>query len=80
MLMDCPSQTTLQDLINGYLSRGSKMEETLVIYYTIEMLKMVEELHSIGIIHGDFKPDNLLVLNGDTRQDFAIYFCWLVFF
>nr|XP_019701738.2 mitotic checkpoint serine/threonine-protein kinase BUB1 [Elaeis guineensis] len=37
------------------------MEEVLCIYYTIELLRMLEILHSVGIIHGDFKPDNLLV-------------------
>lgn len=37
------------------------MEEVLCIYYTIEMLYMLETLHGFGIIHGDFKPDNLLI-------------------
>lgn len=37
------------------------MDEVLCIYYTIEMLSMLETLHGSGIIHGDFKPDNLLI-------------------
>lgn len=37
------------------------MEEVLCIHYTIEMLQMLETLHGVGIIHGDFKPDNLLI-------------------
>lgn len=37
------------------------MEEVLCIFYTIEMLRILETLHSVGIIHGDFKPDNLLI-------------------
>lgn len=37
------------------------MEEVLCIYYTIEMLYMLEALHVAGIIHGDFKPDNMLI-------------------
>lgn len=37
------------------------MGEVLCIYYTIEMLQMLETLHSASIIHGDFKPDNLLI-------------------
>ncbi|KAI5013090.1 hypothetical protein ZWY2020_028044 [Hordeum vulgare] len=40
---------------------GQHMDEVLCIYYTIEMLHMLETLHSVGIIHGDFKPDNILV-------------------
>ncbi|KFK40438.1 hypothetical protein AALP_AA3G373200 [Arabis alpina] len=55
------SHGTLQDVINSYRVVGKSMEEVLCMYYTIEMLYMLETLHSVGIIHGDFKPDNLLV-------------------
>ncbi|KAJ0982942.1 hypothetical protein J5N97_011197 [Dioscorea zingiberensis] len=55
------SHGTLQDAINSYLVMHKVMEEVLCIYYTIEMLRMLEALHGVGIIHGDFKPDNLLV-------------------
>lgn len=51
----------LQDVINSYLVIGQLMDEVLCIYYSIEMLRMLESLHNVGIIHGDFKPDNLLV-------------------
>lgn len=37
------------------------MDEVLCIYYTIEMLAMLETLHRARILHGDFKPDNLLI-------------------
>jgi checkpoint serine/threonine-protein kinase len=39
------------------------MDETLVMYYVIEMMRIVEQLHAVGIIHGDIKPDNFLILN-----------------
>ncbi|THG16331.1 hypothetical protein TEA_009684 [Camellia sinensis var. sinensis] len=52
---------TLQDAINSNVVIGGSMEEVLCIYYTTEMLSMLETLHSAGIIHGDFKPDNLLI-------------------
>ncbi|CAM0905999.1 unnamed protein product [Alopecurus aequalis] len=52
---------TLLDAINSNLVVGHQMDEVLCIYYTIEMLHMLEALHSVGIIHGDFKPDNMLV-------------------
>lgn len=51
----------VQDAINSHLVMQKAMEEVLCIYYTIELLRMLEILHSVSIIHGDFKPDNLLV-------------------
>ncbi|KAJ4845605.1 protein kinase [Turnera subulata] len=51
---------TLQDAINSYVVTGKPMDEVVCMYYTIEMLYMLETLHGVGIIHGDFKPDNLL--------------------
>jgi checkpoint serine/threonine-protein kinase len=45
------------------------MDETLVIYYTIEILRIVEALHNAKIIHADIKPDNFLILmNEDTAE------------
>ncbi|XP_047948462.1 mitotic checkpoint serine/threonine-protein kinase BUB1-like [Salvia hispanica] len=52
---------TLLDAINSNDVRGGSMDEVLCIYYTIEMLQMLETLHCAAMIHGDFKPDNLLI-------------------
>ncbi|XP_062189776.1 mitotic checkpoint serine/threonine-protein kinase BUB1-like isoform X2 [Phragmites australis] len=52
---------TLLDAINYHFLLSRNMDEILCMYYTIEMLNMLETLHSVGIIHGDFKPDNILV-------------------
>ncbi|CAN1851294.1 Mitotic checkpoint serine/threonine-protein kinase BUB1 [Linum perenne] len=61
LVCDYLSHGTLHDVINSYVVVGKTMEEQLCIYYTIEMLYMLETLHDVGLIHGDFKPDNLLV-------------------
>ncbi|KAJ8627795.1 hypothetical protein MRB53_021102 [Persea americana] len=61
LVCDYEAHGTLQDVINSYLVIGQWMDEVLCIYYSIEMLRMLETLHNVGIIHGDFKPDNLLV-------------------
>ncbi|CAA6671989.1 unnamed protein product [Spirodela intermedia] len=61
LVTDYLSHGTLQDAINSYLVMQKHMEEVLCIFYTIEMLHILETLHSVGIIHGDFKPDNLLI-------------------
>ncbi|NP_001132784.1 uncharacterized protein LOC100194273 [Zea mays] len=62
---------TLLDVINSHLVVGRYMDEVLCMYYTIEMLNMLETLHSVGIIHGDFKPDNILVCypSGEITED-----------
>lgn len=51
----------MQDAINSYVVLNKTLEEELCMYYCIEMLHMLEMLHKVGIIHGDFKPDNLLI-------------------
>ncbi|KAK4745362.1 hypothetical protein SAY87_011674 [Trapa incisa] len=61
LICDYLSHGTLQDAVNSYLVMGKFMEEVLCIYFTIEMLRMLETLHSAHIIHGDFKADNLLI-------------------
>ncbi|KAG8123128.1 hypothetical protein E2320_018497 [Naja naja] len=51
----------LKNTINIYKKLTDKvMPQALVIYFTIKILHMVEELHKCGIIHGDIKPDNFI--------------------
>ncbi|KAF5481316.1 hypothetical protein F2P56_001977 [Juglans regia] len=71
LVCDYLAHGTLQDAINSYVVTGKSMEEELCIYYTVEMLYMLETLHGAGIIHGDFKPDNLLIryARGDLTED-----------
>lgn len=71
LVCDFLSHGTLQDVINSYRVVGQTMDELLCIYYTIEMLYILETLHSVGIIHGDFKPDNLLIryARGELIED-----------
>lgn len=65
----------VQDVINSYVIVGKSMEEVLCIYYTTEMLYMLETLHDVGIIHGDFKPDDLLVRYSRWNLFFYIMDC-----
>jgi len=37
------------------------MDETLVIFFAVELLRTVEGLHRVGFIHGDLKIDNCMV-------------------
>ncbi|XP_048452814.1 mitotic checkpoint serine/threonine-protein kinase BUB1 isoform X1 [Rhincodon typus] len=53
---------TLLNAVNLYKTINEKaMPQPLVIYFAIHILNMVEQLHSIGIIHGDIKPDNFML-------------------
>ncbi|CZT02860.1 hypothetical protein WAI453_012126 [Rhynchosporium graminicola] len=61
-------QGTLLDVIN--LARMETkpsavgpgvMDETLVMFFAIELFRTMEALHSKGILHGDLKADNCLV-------------------
>lgn len=37
------------------------MDDVLAMWCTVELLRAVEALHAVGIVHGDIKADNVLV-------------------
>jgi len=57
----------LLDIINrsgqaGISQQGACLDELLVIFFTVELLRLLEGLHeSAALIHGDLKIDNCLV-------------------
>jgi checkpoint serine/threonine-protein kinase len=59
-------QGTLLDLINIARAEATTtgpgvMDETLVMFFTVELFRTIEALHGKGILHGDLKADNCLV-------------------
>jgi checkpoint serine/threonine-protein kinase len=54
-------QGTLLDLVNVARAENGVMDEQLAMFFTIELFRTVEALHSKGIVHGDLKSDNILV-------------------
>ncbi|KAF7669566.1 hypothetical protein LDENG_00173800 [Lucifuga dentata] len=53
---------TLLNAVNLYKNLSDKvMPQPLVMYFTVCILHMVEQLHAIHIIHADIKPDNFLL-------------------
>jgi checkpoint serine/threonine-protein kinase len=58
-------QGTLLDTINitraDSTASGGVMDESLCMFFTIELFRTVEALHSKGILHGDLKADNCLI-------------------
>ncbi|KAE8373093.1 Mad3/BUB1 homology region 1-domain-containing protein [Aspergillus bertholletiae] len=69
LVEDYRSQGTLLDLVNlvrneqvigGGHGEGG-LDEVLAMFFTVELFRTVEALHSCGILHGDIKADNCLV-------------------
>jgi checkpoint serine/threonine-protein kinase len=60
-------QGTLLDLVNLAKSDPSSvnvtgtLDESVAMFFTIELLRTVEAMHSIGILHGDLKADNCML-------------------
>ena len=50
-------------MVNKYKVKKKAMEEGVLFYYTIALLRILETLHACDVIHGDIKPDNFLVLD-----------------
>ncbi|KAF5020692.1 hypothetical protein F66182_7254 [Fusarium sp. NRRL 66182] len=52
---------TLLDVVNFFRAEPSAMDEQLAMFFTIELLRTVEALHSKSVLHGDLKADNCLL-------------------
>lgn len=66
LILDLCSQGPLLDIVNkagaaGVAQQGACLDELLVVFFTIELLRLLEVMHSIGFIHGDLKIDNCLL-------------------
>eukprot|EP00911_Craspedida_sp_UC1_P000826 UC1_evm1s634 len=66
--LERPDDGTLQEVIDMYGRLGKSMEEPLVMFYTIELLRLVEGLHSAGILHGNLRACNLY-LRSETEGE-----------
>ena len=56
-------QGTLLDFLNVARADSSSgvIDESMAMFFAVELLRTVEALHEIGILHGDLKADNCLV-------------------
>jgi len=70
LVLDFAPQGTLLDAVNKASNMGiapataggpSALDELVAIFFTIELLSVIESLHRSQFIHGDIKIDNCLV-------------------
>ena len=62
-------QGTLLDLVNLAKTEPSGvLDEVVAMFFTVELLRTVEAMHSQGILHGDLKADNCLVRLSSLSQ------------
>ncbi|KAL4062122.1 Mad3/BUB1 homology region 1-domain-containing protein [Scleroderma yunnanense] len=66
LLLELCQHGTLLDIVNragpaGVSQQGACLDELLVFFYMIELIKFVEGMHTAGFIHGDLKIDNCLL-------------------
>jgi checkpoint serine/threonine-protein kinase len=66
LVLDLCRQGTLLDIVNnavaaGVSQQGACLDELLVMFFAIELLRLLEGIHNVGFIHGDLKIDNCLL-------------------
>ena len=66
LLLELCPHGSLLDAVNraasaGISQQGACLDELLVFFFTIELLRVLEGMHAAGFIHGDLKIDNCLL-------------------
>ncbi|OBZ72669.1 Checkpoint serine/threonine-protein kinase bub1 [Grifola frondosa] len=66
LILELCKQGTLLDIVNragkaGITQQGACLDELLVVFFAIELMRLLEGLHKAGFIHGDVKIDNCLL-------------------
>ncbi|KZV87182.1 hypothetical protein EXIGLDRAFT_680170 [Exidia glandulosa HHB12029] len=78
-IMDLSKQGTLLDLVNRASAAkvaqvsGGGIDEQLVLFFAVELLRLVTGIHSAGFIHGDLKIDNCM-LRVDSADDWSMVY------
>lgn len=71
LVLELRKQGTLLDIVNrapaaGITQQGACLDELLVMFFAIELMRLLEGLHRAGFIHGDMKIDNCLLRIDDV--------------
>lgn len=54
---------TLINIVNICKKQEKQFPKSLVAYYSLELIQIIQQIHKCQIIHADLKPDNVLILN-----------------
>ena len=77
LILSYSPQGTILDLLNSIMTDnhskgrptdGVGLDEPLAMFFSVEVLRIMEALHSVGILHGDLKADNCLVRFDLTQE------------
>ncbi|TCD69352.1 hypothetical protein EIP91_007908 [Steccherinum ochraceum] len=66
LVLEYCNQGTLLDIVNnapkaGITQQGACLDELLVVFFAVELMRLLESVHAAGFIHGDVKIDNCLL-------------------
>ena len=65
LVQDYVEGITYHTLLNKRLEKGSCFSETEIKQLLTQVLPILEYIHSMGVIHRDISPDNLILRNRD---------------
>lgn len=65
LVQDYIEGPTYQELLETRLNSGNRFSEPEIVQLLQQILPVLEYLHSIGVIHRDIAPDNLISRNSD---------------
>jgi checkpoint serine/threonine-protein kinase len=66
LILEHRDQGTILDIVNFAKSEptggtGAGLDELVVMFFSVELLRTIEAIHANSIIHGDLKADNCMV-------------------
>jgi serine/threonine-protein kinase len=65
LVQDYVEGPTYRDLLNSRQDYGGRFTETEITQLLYQVLPVLDYLHSVGVVHRDISPDNLILRNAD---------------